>query len=259
MKAAEITEAQRTIAELTRTPIGRRWLLKMGVSTAAALAVPAWAAAQAPPAPAPAAPRARRGIVFHFALGPAVAALPDLTLVVDGHRIPLTPHSRSSRSALRSQGTLWRKLRLSELTHFAAVPLPRDRVQHLTVYGTHDGQTVLVAQKFYAPPTVTAALASAAFLLEGSYRSVTGSSERLSALGLDASQITSVREVVDLDTTLDPHQSAIALSMHHPNVGTKDPTANATTQQVLGGLDEVKALAETIKDMRPATARTSRC
>ena len=187
--------------------------------------------------------------MFHFALGPAVAALPDLTLVVDGRRIPLTPHSRSSRSALQSQGTLWRKLRLSELTHFAAVPLARDRVHHMTVYGTHNRQTVVVAQKFYAPPTVTGALASAAFLLEGSYRSVTGPSERLSALGLDASQLTSVREVVDLDTALDPHQSAIALSMHHPNVGTKDPTANSATQSLLGGVGAVTTLGKTIASM----------
>ncbi len=70
MKDAEIAEAQRTIAELTRTPVGRRWLLKMGVSAAAALALPAWAAAQGP---APAAPRSRRGTVFHFVLGSAAA------------------------------------------------------------------------------------------------------------------------------------------------------------------------------------------
>ena len=78
MKDAAIAEAQRTIADLARTPVGRRWLLKMGVSTAAALAIPSWAAAQGPPCP-PAAPRSRRGNVFHFALGPAAATLPDLT------------------------------------------------------------------------------------------------------------------------------------------------------------------------------------
>jgi hypothetical protein len=248
MKDAAIDEAQRTIANLARTPVGRRWLLKMGVSTAAALAVPAWAAAQGPQPPAPAR-RSRRGIVFQFALGPAAAALPDLTLVVNGLRIPLTGHTRSSRAALRSQGTLWSKMRLNALTHFAAAPLSPDRVHHLTVYATHNGQTVVVAQKFHAPATATSGFASAAFLLEGSYRAVAGSPQRLSDLGLDASQLTSLREVVDLDTVADGETTAKALCMHHPNVGTTNADEHKATDSLLTSESAVTTLGTTIKNM----------
>ena len=44
MKYAATDQTQRTIAELAQMPVGRRWLLKMGVSAAAILAMPAWAA-----------------------------------------------------------------------------------------------------------------------------------------------------------------------------------------------------------------------
>src|SRR5262245_1449065 len=126
MKDDGIDEAQRAIAELMRTPVGRRWLLKAGLGAAAASTMRAWAtAATGPGAVADergAAPRSRRRIVFHFALGPA-AHLADLRVVASGREFALIPHTRSTRSALRSQGTLWRKIRRSQLTHFAVVPL----------------------------------------------------------------------------------------------------------------------------------------
>src|SRR5262245_53269867 len=126
MKDRGLDEAQRTIAGLMRTPVGRRWLLKAGLGAAAAAVMPAWAT----PATGQgtmaddrgAAPRSRRGIVFHFALGPA-AGLADLRGVASGSEFALIPHTRSTRSALLSRGTLWRKLRLSQLTHFAQLPL----------------------------------------------------------------------------------------------------------------------------------------
>jgi hypothetical protein len=185
--------------------------------------------------------------VFHFALG-AAASLADLRVVANGQEVALAPHTRTTRSTLRSQGTLWQKIDQSQLTHFATVTLLRERALLLSVYGTRGGQTVVVAQAFHAPEQDTRALAKAAFELEGSYSSVAGSPERLAALGLDASQLTSVREIVDLDRIVDPNQTAIALTMLHPNVATK--TRVADTKNVLGQTPEVSTLGTYIGQMQ---------
>jgi hypothetical protein len=255
MKDRSIDEAQRAIAELMRTPVGRRWLLKAGVGAAAAWAVPAWATAatrrKAGADTHGAGPRTRRGIVFHFALGPA-AHLADLRVVASGREVVLTPHTRRTRVALLSQGTLWRKISRSQLTHFAEVPLRRDRGTLLSVHGTRNGQTVLLAQAFHAPQAATRALAQAAFLLEGSYKSVAGSRERLGALELDASQLASVDEIVDLETVVDSHQTAIALTMLHPNVATVAPVEVPTTKSLLGQTPEVTTLGNKIDEMHQA-------
>jgi hypothetical protein len=255
MKDRGIDEAQRAIAELMTTPVGRRWLLKAGVGAAAAWALPAGATAatrrKAGADTHGAGPRTRRGIVFHFALGPA-AHLADLRVVASGREVALTPHTRRTRLALQSQGTLWRKISRSQLTHFAEVPLRRDRGAVLSVHGTRNGQTVLVARAFHAPVAATRALAETAFRLEGSYKSVAGPRERLGALGVDASQFASVDEVVDLETVVDPHQTAITLAMMHPNVATIAPIAVATTKSLLSQTPEVGALGTYIDQMQQA-------
>src|SRR4029453_10223102 len=113
-----INETQRTIAELMTTPLGRRWLLKAGCGAAAAAAMPVWAAAAGRPDVAVAdergaTTRSRRGTGFHFALGPA-AGLADLRVVASGREFALIPHTRSTRTALQSKGTLWRKVRRNQ-------------------------------------------------------------------------------------------------------------------------------------------------
>ena len=252
MKDAPIDETQRTIADLVRTPVGRRWLLKMGVSAAAALAIPSWAAAQGP-VPVEPAPRSRRGGMFHFALG-AAANLADLRLFVNGHRVPLTPHTRSSLNTLRAQGTLWRKINSDQLTHFAAVPMPHDRAIVMRVYATRNGRSVVVAHKFHAPATGTSALASLAFTLTGSYGSVAPAACSTTAdLGLDPSQLTSLREIVDLDTIFNPLNSAIALTMYHPNVSTIDKTQASATHTLLSQNGDVCALGARIKQLHNDT------
>jgi hypothetical protein len=188
--------------------------------------------------------------VFHFALGQA-ASLGDLKVVANGQEVALTPHTGTTRSALRSQGTLWQKIDESHLTHFATVDLPRERVLLLSVHGTRRGQTVVVAQAFHAPEQATRALAEAAFEREGSYKSVAGSPERLAALGLDASQLTSVREIVELDRVVDTYQTAVALAMFHPNVATIAPTQVATTQFLLkNNAPAISALGTYIQRMQ---------
>jgi len=187
--------------------------------------------------------------VFHFALGQA-ASLGDLKVVANGQEVALTPHTGTTRSALRSQGTLWQKIDESHLTHFATVDLPRERVLLLSVHGTRRGQTVVVAQAFHAPEQATRALAEAAFEREGSYKSVAGSPERLAALGLDASQLTSVREIVELDRIVDTNQAAIALAMFHPNVANIAPTQAAITKSSLGNTSAISALGTYIQRMQ---------
>jgi hypothetical protein len=76
--------------------------------------------------------------VFHFALG-AAASLADLKVVANGQEVALTPHTGTTRSALRSHGTLWQKIDQSHLTHFATVALPRERVLLLSVHGHPPG------------------------------------------------------------------------------------------------------------------------
>jgi len=187
--------------------------------------------------------------VFHFALG-AAASLADLKVVANGQQVALTPHTGTTRSALRSQGTLWQKIDQSHLSHFATVGLPRERVLLLSVHGTRRGQTVVVAQALHAPERDTRALAKAVFELEGSYRSVAGSPERLAALGLDVSQLTSVREILELDRVVDTNQTAIALAMFHPNVATIAPTQAAITKSSLGNTPAISGLGTYIQRMQ---------
>ncbi len=130
--------------------------------------------------------------VFHFALG-AAAEVDDLTLHVNGQVVPLSPHTPLTRMRLLGQGSLWRKLRRGRLTHFAEVEVPAERGLLASVRGVRDGQDVLVAQMFHAPMAGLRAVAEAAFELEGSYRLVAGSPERLAGLGLQASQISDRR------------------------------------------------------------------
>jgi hypothetical protein len=187
--------------------------------------------------------------VLQFALGPA-ASLADLRVVANGQQVRLTSHTGTTRSALGSQGTLWGKIDLSKLTHFATVALPSERGLLLSVCGTRRGQTVVLAQAFHAPEQATRTLVEAAFKREASYRSVAGCPDRLAALSLDVSRLTSVDEIVDLDRVFDTYQTAIALTMLHPNVATVAPTEVSTTKSLLGQTPEVCTLGSYIDQMQ---------
>ena len=189
--------------------------------------------------------------MLHFALG-AAAEVDDLTLHANGQVVPLSTHTPLTRMRLLSQGSLWRKLRRGRLTHFAQVELPAERGLVVSVRGNRDGQDVLVAQMFHSPAAATRALAEAAFELEGSYRLVAGSPERLAGLGLHHSQLATADEVADLDSVVDSHQTAIALTMLHPNVATVAPVEVPTTKSLLGQTPEVTTLATHIDQMHQA-------
>ena len=249
MRDDGVDGVQRTIADLMRTSVGRRWLLKAGLGAGAALAMPQWAAASpAPVAGVVATASTPPGRVLHFALA-AAAGVDELTVHANGAVHELVPHTPLTRMRLLSQGTLWRKVRRSRLTHFAAVELPAERGLVVSVRGVRVGQPVLVAQMFHAPAASTRALAQAAFALDGSYRLVAGSPERLAGLGLHHSQLASDQEVADLDTVVDNHQTAIALTMLHPNVATVAPIEVPTTKSLLGQTPEVTTLGTYIGQM----------
>jgi len=245
MDWGQIGEEQGTIEQLMRTPVGRRWLLKAGLSAVAVGAVlrraPAWAAGVR------AKPVVR--VVHHFALG-AAASLANLKVVANGQVFPLTPHTSKTLSDLRGHGSVWRKI-TPALTHFATVAVPRDQGVLMSVHGTRAGKTVVVAQKFHVPEKAHREIAKLAIKVERSWL-VAGSRQRLAALGLDALQLTSVQEIVDLDKVVDTEQTAIALTMCHPNVATIAPIEAAATKSLLSQTPEVGTLGSYIGQMQQA-------
>ena len=244
MDRDQIGEEQGTIEQLMSTPVGRRWLLKAGLSAVAVAALPrlpAWAANVR------AKPTVR--VAHHFALG-AAASLADLKVVVNGQTFPLTPHTSKTRSDLRGHGSVWRKI-TPALTHFATVTVPRDQGVLMSVHGTRAGKTVVVAQKFHAPEKAVREIAKLAIKQNRTWL-VAGSHHRLTALGLDPSQITSVQEIVDLDKVGDTEQTAMALTMCHPSVATIAPIEAAATKSLLGTTPEVGTLGTAITQMQQA-------
>ena len=262
-------EVQETVAELLATPVGRRWLLRSGLLGAATAAV-----AGVAPASAAASGRAAGGFTaggrggargaaaqerrsFHFVVPPGLS-WQALELRVNDARVPLTPHTLKSRSRLRSKGRLFRKLDTSVLTHYAQTRVPRNRPVLAMVFGNRSVldeqgkprlQEGVALLSFHVPTPAIRKVARAAYRLGGSYRSVAGSPERLSALGLSAEDLASWDEVADLDAVVDTHQTAIALTMLHPDVATIASVPAATTKALLGQTSDVTNLGTYIGQM----------
>jgi hypothetical protein len=262
-------ETQSLLRELWATPVGRRWVLKAGLGAAAAAAA---ARVWSDPVVAAAAKRAAgrsSSTTLHFALGAATRhhgaggkhrGVSDLVLVANGKRVPLVAHTAASRRALRAKGGLWRAMDLSALTHHVSgVRLPADHAIVVSVYGRRRRHSVhgrkgkhevLVAHHWHVPPRATLRLAKAAVRSRGSLGSVLGHPRRLRALGIKASQVRSPAEVVQLDAIADSYQTATALTMLHPNVATKNPTAAAATKALLGQTPAVTTLGSYITQMQ---------
>jgi len=246
---------ERLLAELSGTPVGRRWLLKAGLGSAAAAAAASLgpvAAAQAAPEAPGAAAAAAAGL--QFALD--VPGVSGLVLAANGARVPLVAHTGASRSALRALGGLWKVMDLSALSHYvppAAVPaLPGSRGMLVSVQGRRGGRNVIAGEVWHAPAAATLALAEASQRLLGSLDFVVGDSPRLRELGLTLGDFHSAAEVVQLDLVGDPYQSATALTMSHPQVATLEPMGAATTKAVLGDTPPVQALGSYIRVMQRA-------
>jgi len=249
-------EDERLLAQLQGTPVGRRWLLKAGLGSAAAAAAaslgPVAAARAAPEAPEAAA--AAGSARLQFALD--VPGIAGLMLVANGIEVPLRPHTAASRSALRAAGGLWKVMDLGVLSHYvpaAAVPaMPSSRGMLVSVQGRRGRLNVLANEVWHVPAAATLALAQASQRLLGSLEAVVDDSPRLAMLGLTLADFTAAAEVVQLDLVGDAYQSATALTMSHPQVATIDPMMAATTKAVLGDSPPVQALGTYIRTMQRA-------
>ena len=262
-----------SLEELLATPVGRRWLLKAGVSSAAAAMILGRSSAMARPKhshkpkrpkPKGQAPPTR----LQFALRPA-KGMSGLVVVANGKRLPLVAHTKASRKALAAEGGIWKKMNLSALTHHVSgVPVHVERGMVVSVYGRrlrrgrqprHGSKSrhrrratkqVLVAQMWHVPADATTSLALTAHRVGGSLKSVAGSQRRLKSLGLTAAHVTSPEEVVQLSNIMDTYSAAAALVGFHPNVSTLDKTNLAATNALLAQTPAVQTLGAYITTMQ---------
>lgn len=249
-------DAERLLQRLSRTPVGRRWVLGAGLSLASLKLTSRHGQPRATtqkrdasPSPAATSPAAAT-TALQFALGAltsptAADAVPvsDLVLSANGSRYPLTEHTDASRAALNAQGGLWAKMDLSALTHYVPdVTLPGGRAMLLSVFGMRGTDEVGAAQTWYVPEPATLALAQTAVELGGTLTSMLGGAQRMTNLGITASTITDPAEVAQLDTVVDQFQTAWGFTMCHPQVTTVDPTNAAITKSVISGTTGVSQL-----------------
>jgi hypothetical protein len=177
----------------------------------------------------------------------------DLVLVANGTRVPLSAHTRTSRTALRRSDGLWHAADLTALTHFAAaVDLPADRGVLLSVHGRRGSEVVVVSQIWHVPASATIALAKAAHRLTGSVADVVSASHRLHRLRIPRHRVHLPSEVALLDMVGGTDQTAIALTMSHPNISTIAPTEAAATKSLLAQTPEVQTLGTHIAQMQRA-------
>ena len=202
-----------------------------------------------------AAQRLRTGIPtgeLQFALG-ALPGVTDLTLVANGQRIRLQPHTSASRAALRKRARVWRRVDLSVLSHYVSgVDLPDHQTMLVSVHGRRGAHAVVVSQIWCVPPAATIALATLARRLKGTVAEPMGVSPRLSRLGIHQASSLSPVDVALLDTVGDSDQAAIALTGVHPNIATKQPAEAAITKSLLTTTAEVQTLGKTIAQLQRA-------
>jgi len=245
---------QQAIEALFSKPVGRRWVLKVGASLAMIGGLGSIAACSGgtqdnepesgEPEVEPTVPRTLQLVLNQD------KPYSDLHLVISGQTYPLLSHTSVTRTLLNQKEGVWRKLNSSRLTHQVTVAFPTERARLATVYGSLNGQKLVVAQSFLVPESATSTIAQASFYLTGNYTSVAGSPERLAALGLSGSQITSVDEVIQLEQVMDTYQVAVALTMLHPNVATRAPLESAATKSLLHQTPEVSTLGTYIGQMQ---------
>ncbi len=235
------------LGKLWERPVGRRWLLKAGLGSAAVAGVqlyagPAVAVAERLRAGAP------RG-ELQFALG-SLPGLSDLALSANGVRIPLRGHTRTSRAALQQQGGVWKRADLSTLSHYVSgVELPEDQAILLSVYGRRGPRDVVVSQLWHVPPSATIALATVAHRLSGTVADAMGVSERARRLGIEAVGSLSPADVAQLDAVGGSDQAAIALTSVHPNIATRQTHEAAVTKSLLASTPPVQTLGRTIAQL----------
>ena len=246
------TESESLLQDLMATPVGRRWLLKAGLGSAAAIA-----AAHLPDGSTAPGDRRQPGhaAATRDAAGAASPARPrqERCTSRSGRRCrapTACPTSRWSPTAPGYTSSPIRQPRARRSRHRAAClplptstpspttsrtsPLPSNRGMLVSVQGTRGSDQVLVSQMMHSPEATTLAMARLAASSGNGLRSMVGSDEQLRTLGLSAAQVTAPEHVVQLDAVGDGHSTAVAMVMLHPNVSTIDPTSGTATKSLLG-------------------------
>jgi hypothetical protein len=239
------------------TPVGRRWLLKAGLGSAAAIAAaslplglaPAMATGATPTTPGATGRTTNR--TLHFALTQATAGgIKDLKLEALGASMPLVAHTAASRAALKAQGGLFAAANLNALSHYVDdVALPSNRAILISVHGTRGSDQVVVAQAMQVPAATTQAMAQVAASSTRGLRSMASSDDRLKSLGLSASDISAPQHAEQLDSVVDPHTTAVAMVSLHPTVATVDATSAKATNDLLHLTPNVTTLGTYIGQM----------
>jgi hypothetical protein len=265
-------DSESLLQQLMTTPVGRRWILKAGLGSAAAIAAAtlsrsatttAWAAglnqsttpaATATPtsnASAASQPSRTANRTLHFALAAAASGgVTNMKLVANDQRLPLVAHTTDSRTALKAQGGIFAAADLNTISHYVEdVPMPTDRAILVSVTGMRGTVDVLVSQTMNVPPATTLAMAQLAASSGNGLKSLAGSNARLAPLGLTASQVSTPQHAEQLESIVDMSQTAIAITMLHPNVATIDSTNAAATKAVLTPKPAVTNLASHLSQM----------
>jgi hypothetical protein len=249
------------LAELTGTPIGRRWLLKMGGFGAAALALqqamPAFADGnQSAPKSRPARPPRRIPEAGHdvrpvfLALG-QLPAFQDLVLRVGPTDHPLTAVSSLDQRLLAGRGKLFELVDRRRVSHVALnVSLPRTGPTDLIVIGRRPGSSKqgIVAQRVYAPRWAAVAVAQRGITRAGSVAAYVRNAGWIKTLGIPSSALNSqtAADLAELDVILESTSTAMAFVYKHPEIMNLDAEASATTNSVLAALPEVQAFGAAI-------------
>lgn len=237
-----------SLETLANTPVGRRWVLKAGLGSAASLVGGSLLASKARAATA----TPGSGTVgLHFAVG-HVVGVTGLTLQAAGGEYPLVEHDGQSRSALRAQGGLWHTIDLGAVSHYVqSVPLPADRALLLIVVGRRGSRKVVVAQTWHTPKEAVLAFGRASQRLGArGLRRAVGSDARVARFGIRARDVTSPEELAQLETLVDEHTTAAALVMSHPDVSTINPKEATITRSLLRNTAEVTALGKSINSLQ---------
>jgi hypothetical protein len=242
-------ESESLWAEVLDTSVGRRGVLKAGLASAAALGLGSIGAPDAEAAPS----KRRRRVEttdLQFALS-HVRGVTRLTLQVNGERMALKRHTKASRDAMRRRGGLWQAIDLAQLTHHVdGVKLPSDRGLIVSVIGKRGRREVLVAQLSHAPRAAVLANARRSLRAKGSFKHVVGSSQRLTRLGLQASDLSSAQRVAQLATVVDEWTTAVGLTSYHPNIA--NATLTTETNTTLSATVGITTLANSIKVLQRA-------
>ena len=184
-------DAEALLGNLMATPVGRRWLLKAGLGSAAAIAAAHLPAlSRSAPAPGRQPGRASRSArrrqpapttnrTLQFALGPAMDGVANLTLVSNGVRMPLVAHTSASRAA-PSQGGVFAAANLNALDALRPGHAAASRPRHAGLGVRHarqrpGGRVPDVAR----PELTTLAMARLAASSGNGLRSMLGSNARL--------------------------------------------------------------------------------